>query len=188
MMGPRDLALFAARVLERAGADYFVTGSMGAMVYGEYRSTLDVGVVVNLRYGHLPDLKEAFSEPDFYMSMNAVHEAMTHCSQFNVIHRPTGLKVDFMVADESPCNASRFRRARSFEAIPGESFKVAAPDDLILKKLEYYTMGGSDKHLRDIASMIKVSGETFDRAYLERWAEALDVTEAWTAVKQRIGW
>jgi hypothetical protein len=49
-------------------------------------------------------------------------------------------------------------------------------------------MGESDKHLRDIASMIRVSGETFDRAYLDRWAETLGVREEWGAVKGRVGW
>jgi hypothetical protein len=36
--------------------------------------------------------------------------------------------------------------------------------------------------------MIKVSGETFDREYLERWAVALGVVEEWNRIKARVGW
>jgi hypothetical protein len=187
-VGPRDLLIHVARFLESIGAQYFVTGSMGAMVYGEFRMTQDVDIVVDLRYGHVPDLLGRFGEPDYYVSQSAIREAMENCSQFNVIEVATGLKVDFMIPDESAFNASRFARARSVEIAPGERVRVSAPEDVILKKLEYFKAGASDKHLRDIASMIKISGETFDREYLERWARELGVEEEWRAARSRVGW
>ncbi len=187
-MGPRDLAVLIAGVLEDAGADYFISGSMGAMVYGEYRSTNDVDIVVDLRYGHLHAFREIFQQPEYYFSPDAAREAMERCTQFNVIHNPSGLKVDFMIPDESAFNASRFKRVRGFEMLPGRRVNVSAPEDVILKKLEFYKLGGSDKHLRDIASMIRFSGSSFDGEYLERWASTLGVTEEWNAVKSRVGW
>ncbi len=36
--------------------------------------------------------------------------------------------------------------------------------------MEFYREGGSDKHLRDIASMLAISGSQIDRAYVDRWA------------------
>ena len=36
--------------------------------------------------------------------------------------------------------------------------KFAAAEDVILKKLWFYQLGESDKHLRDIAGMLKISG------------------------------
>lgn len=187
-MGPRDLAVLIAGIIEQTGAEYFISGSMGSMAYGEYRSTNDVDIVVDLRYGHLHAFCEIFVQPEYYFSPEAARDAMEQCTSFNVIHNATGLKVDFMIPDESAFNASRFKRVRSFEMIPGRRVKISAPEDVILKKLEFYKMGGSDKHLRDIASMIKFSGPSFDREYLERWAVTLGVTEEWTAVKSRVGW
>ena len=102
---------------------------------------------------------------------------MEHCSQFNLIHVPSGLKVDFMIPSDTAFNESHFRRARRLEFAPGVSACFSAPEDVILKKLEFYREGGSDKQLRDIASMIKISGEDFDREYLERWARELKVEE-----------
>jgi hypothetical protein len=32
--------------------------------------------------------------------------------------------------------------------------------------MEYYREGGSDKHLRDITSMLKISGQDIDEAYI----------------------
>jgi hypothetical protein len=38
---------------------------------------------------------------------------------------------------------------------------LCAREDVIVKKLWFYQMGESDKHLRDIASMLKVSGGAY---------------------------
>lgn len=187
-IGPRDFAVLIADMLEVAGADYFISGSMGSMAYGEYRSTNDVDIVVDLRYGHLHAFREVFQHPEYYFSLEAAREAMEHCTSFKVIHNASGLKVDFKIPDESAFNASRFQRVRGFEMLPGRRVKISAPEDIILKKLEFYKLGGSDKHLRDIASMIKFSGSSFDREYLERCATTLGVTEVWAAVKSRVSW
>ena len=57
---------------------------------------------------------------------------------------------------------------------------------MILKKLEFYREGGSEKHLRDIAGILKVRGEMVDRAYIESWAEQLGVAEGWKLLKDRV--
>lgn len=73
----------------------------------------------------------------------------------------------------------RTRRLR-----PGKDYEVtfASPEDVILKKMEYYREGGSDKHLRDIAGILKISGAQIDRAYIEDWASRLGVSEIWRQV------
>ena len=186
-MGPRDLLLIAAEVLDRLQTPYFVAGSVASSIYGEYRSTLDVDIVINLRLGKVVDLAAAFAGDEYYISLPAIWQAIEEGSQFNVIHSTSGLKIDFMVPDVDEYTTLRFERARLVEILPGRSVWVCAPEDVILKKLEYYKLGGSDKHLRDIASMIRVSGETFDRAYLDRWAKTLGVVDEWKAVCGRVG-
>lgn len=54
---------------------------------------------------------------------------------------------------------------------------------VIVRKLEYYAISGSDRHLRDISMMLDVSGEKVDRAQLGRWVERLGLDEAWVAAK-----
>jgi hypothetical protein len=48
----------------------------------------------------------------------------------------------------------------------GESITIAPPEYVILRKLEYFREGGSDKHLRDIRAMLAVSGDQLDRPAL----------------------
>jgi hypothetical protein len=64
---------------------------------------------------------------------------------------------------------------------------VASPEDVIIGKMLYYREGGSEKHLRDITGILKVSGDQVDRAYVARWAAELGVTEIWQAVLRRLG-
>jgi len=182
-----DLLLYAAQKLNAAGVKYFVSGSVAAMHYGESRLTIDIDVVVHLRFGDVSSILDAFSEPDFFVQKESVIRALREDGQFNVIQPSTGMKIDFMCAEVSAYNDSRFARVQSMEE-HGTTVWFSAPEDVILKKLEYFKEGASDKHLRDIASMIKVSGATFDRDYLERWARSLGVEEEWRVVKNRAGW
>jgi hypothetical protein len=185
-----EVALLArvARVLNDGGVRYFVTGSVASMFYGEPRMTRDIDIVVHLRMGDVHTLMDGVGEPDFYLDKRSILDAINLEGQFNAIHHATGMKVDFMCSEVQGYNGVRFERARFVEFSPGLGVWMSAPEDLILKKLDFYKMGGSDKHLRDIASMIRVSGETFDRAYLDRWAETLGVREEWGAIKGRVGW
>jgi hypothetical protein len=52
--------------------------------------------------------------------------------------------------------------------------------------MEYFREGQSDKHLRDIAGVFKVSGDRIDRAYLEEWVSRLGLEEVWQEVLSRL--
>ncbi|MBI4288544.1 MAG: hypothetical protein HY671_08975 [Chloroflexi bacterium] len=63
----------------------------------------------------------------------------------------------------------------------------AAPEDVIIKKMEYYRDGGSEKHLRDVTGIISVSGGQIDRAHITKWATRLGLLDIWNAVLERLG-
>jgi hypothetical protein len=73
----------------------------------------------------------------------------------------------------------RKRVRQDFEAV------FAAPEDAILMKMEYYRLGGSEKHLRDILGVLKVSGQTLDRAYIQSLAQSWGLSELWQAIVAR---
>jgi len=56
---------------------------------------------------------------------------------------------------------------------------LAPPEYVIVRKLEYFREGGSDKHLRDIRAMLAVSGDQLDRAALKDWIERRGVQAEW---------
>ena len=45
---------------------------------------------------------------------------------------------------------------------------------VIIKKMEYYREDGSEKHLRDVTGILKVSAGEIDQEYIVKWAEWLD--------------
>jgi len=59
--------------------------------------------------------------------------------------------------------------------IEGIPVYVAAAEDTILTKLEWARLGESERQLRDVAGIVRTSGETVDRAYLRTWAGVLGV-------------
>lgn len=73
-------------------------------------------------------------------------------------------------------------RRRRVLLLPDREEFAAAPEDAILRKLWYYNEGRSDKHLRDIAGILRLSGDRIDRADIEAWARKLGLEEAWAAV------
>jgi hypothetical protein len=173
-----------ARVFDELEIPYLVTGSMATITYGEPRFTNDIDVVARLTRNQVDSLSAAFPEDEFYLSQNAAREAVDRRSQFNILHPKTGLKIDVMVADESEFNISRFSRRRRLKTAPDVEISFASPEDVIIKKLQFFLEGGSEKHLRDIAGVVRVIGDDLDHDYIEFWVRELDLGEIWAVVKK----
>ena len=84
-------------------------------------------------------------------------------------------------------NRSRLARARSLHPAADYVAFFSSPEDVILMKLDFHRKGGSDKHLRDIAGVLRISGEQLDRAYLDSWARDMGLDEIWQALLNRVG-
>lgn len=186
-MDQDELLRHVVRVLEQAGVSYLVTGSTATIFYGEPRFTNDLDVVLQLGPAQVEEVVRAFPPQEFYVSEEAVRRALRTHGQFNVIHPRSGLKVDFIVAEESPFDRSRFARRRRVRAAADCEADFASPEDVILKKLVFHREGGSDKHLRDVAGVLKISGDEIDDDYLDLWADRLGVTDLWRRVRERAG-
>jgi hypothetical protein len=162
-----------------------VTGSLASSFYGEYRSTNDIDLVADLQLKHVESIVRSFPAQDFYLDADAIRDAIVHRFQFNIIHIQTAVKVNVIIADETDFNRSRFSRSRS-ELLPdGSHVRLASAEDVILKEIDYYRDGGSDKHLRDIAGILRVAGVAIDRTYIDQWAQILDVSEEWQILQSR---
>ena len=184
-----ELAELLSRVTEtfdQLGIPYLVTGSMATIAYGEPRLTNDIAVVVRLSPIQVRPLCDAFPDDEFYVSLEAALESVQHRGQFNILHPASGLKIDLMVADDSAFNTSRFERTRFLSVAPEIVVAFASPEDVILKKLEYFREGGSEKHLRDIAGVLKIMGPELDHPYLTSWAQSLGLLEIWQDVSEAV--
>jgi hypothetical protein len=184
-MEPSEPLSTLASKLASLGIPYFVTGSMASMAYGEPRFTNDIDVVVDLPVSIVSALCAAFPAPAYFLSELAVREAVARRHQFNILHPESGLKIDVVVGKTTAFDRARFERCRRLPVAPGIEVCFASPEDVILKKLEFHKEGGSDEHLRDIASNCKVSGHRLDLEYLRQWASTLGVQDTWEAIARR---
>ena len=179
-----ELSLLFVRPLNQLGVRYIISGSVAAILYGEPRLTHDVDFVVFLRDADIARLQKVFPSPAFYVPPSeviAVEVAREQKGHFNLVHCDTGFKADFYTAGREEFHGWAFRNARKL-AYHGETVAVAPPEYVIVRKLEYYREGGSEKHLRDIRSMLAVSGDQFDRPALEDWVRQRGVNAEWRLV------
>ena len=61
---------------------------------------------------------------------------------------------------------------------------LAPVEYVILRKLEYYREGGSEKHLQDISGMLVLSPEEVDLDLLEARIKERTLEEEWRAAKK----
>jgi hypothetical protein len=177
-----------ANFFESEGIPYRVVGSMATIAYGEIRLTRDIDVLAAITPAVIPRICAAFAMPDFYVSEAAVRDALKRRSQFNIIHLSSGIKVDVIVPADEPFSRSEMSRGDKLITPGAYAAWFASPEDTILSKLVYYKMGESEKHLRDIAGVLRVQGERIDRAYIEHWAAQLEVVDEWRLVSDERNW
>ena len=181
-----DVLRYAIETLERLGLSYALVGSFASGVYGEPRFTHDIDIVLELDASDITRFCQCFPSPDFYVSEIAVREAVRRLSPFNVIHPASGNKVDFILNRQDAWGRSQLARRQPIQLFADRRGYVASPEDVILGKMVYYAEGGSEKHLRDITGILRISGETVDREYIADFARRLSLSEIWEAVLDRL--
>lgn len=181
-MDQRDLLRKVLEAFGEAGVHYLLVGSVASAAYGEPRLTLDIDVVAALTVSQLPKLLSSFPPHEFYVSAEAAAVAVRDGKQFNIIHPSSGLKVDIIIKKADEFDGSRFARKRNLPVFPDRSADFASPEDVIIKKMEYYREGESEKHLRDITGILRVSGDGLDFSYIEGWSARKGLEEIWRAI------
>jgi len=183
---PSQLLQMIAEFLEDEQVPYRVVGSMASIAYGEFRFTNDIDIVADLNLANVDALCHTFAAPDFYVARHAVEEAIRNRFQFNIIHIFSGLKIDVILPKESDYARLEQSRAQRLSSPDGFAAWFATPEDVILNKLIFFQLGGIEKHLRDIAGIIRVKGDALDLSYIDAWSGQLNVASEWELVKQRL--
>jgi hypothetical protein len=181
-----ELLRYAIEVLERLGIVYMVVGSYASGSYGEPRFTQDIDIVVDLQLDQIDVLCSSFPAPEYYVSKDGVRSALQHRSQFDIIHSDSGMKLDLIIPKGDQYSREQVARRQRVQLIPGQEAFTARPEDIIIGKMVFYEEGGSEKHLRDITGMMRVSGAQIDRDYIGRWAASLNLMEIWKAILGRL--
>jgi hypothetical protein len=177
------------RPLITTGLPYAVTGSVAAMTYGEPRLTNDIDLVLEIKTSDIPLLIQAFPEADFYLPPSdviATEIVRGNRGHLNIISQHSLLKADVYLVSGDPLHAWAMKNIKIIEI---ERLPVAftPPEYLIIRKLEFFREGGSQKHLRDIAAMLEESSDIIDQTFLQQQLTNLNLTTQYQAAEALVG-
>lgn len=168
--------------LQLRGISYMLVGSFASAFHGALRSTRDIDIVIEATPQQLQGLVAVLQADDYYAELDAAMDAHQHESLFNVIDNSTGWKIDLICRKSRAFDVEEFRRripARLFEI----QLFVASAEDVIVSKLEWAKLGGSQRQIEDVAKILATQWRTLDQIYLSKWIGELSLREQWSAAK-----
>jgi hypothetical protein len=176
-----------SEVLDKLGklaVPYMIAGSVAAIAYGEPRMTLDMDLVIDLEPGKVKDFVASFG-PEYYVDSGSIKEAIQSRGHFNIIQSEAGIKIDFYLLKDHEHSREEFKRKNQESFDENRTAIFSSPEDVILKKLEWYKMGESQKHLDDIKGILKISGDKLDMRYVEKWVLKIGVQDIWRKISEK---
>ena len=178
------ISIFIVR-LNKLGIKYIITGSVASIIYGEPRLTHDVDLIIELNKDDITDFVSAFPLEDFYCPPEEVVNVEINRrlrGHFNLIHHETGFKADIYLSGEDPLHQWALDNGKRAE-YEGESLWLAPIEYVIIRKLQYSQEGGSEKHIRDIQSMLEISANQIGYHFLDKKIQELNLETGWRRVK-----
>jgi hypothetical protein len=177
--------IFTSR-LNGMAVRYMVTGAVAAIIYGEPRLTNDIDLVIELKAQDIGKIEKSFPPQEFYFppveSLN-IEANRSLRGHFNIIHHETGFKADFYLMGRDELHHWGMENRREYK-IEGQALWLAPPEYVILRKLEYYKEGRSEKHLRDIAGMLALSSAQIDFNQLQERIKSHGLEKEWTEARK----
>ena len=180
MPDPSLIALFV-RPLIRLRIPYLITGGVASVIYGEPRFTRDIDLVVRLEARDASRFAEGWTESEFYVppiEVIAEESRRPAHGHFNISHHETALRADVYLSANDPLSRWALEHP-VHRRIDHDDVLVAPIEAVVVSKLRYYQMGNSDRHLRDIRTMLRISGDIVNLPELERWVARLGVQREW---------
>ena len=117
--------------LEQFGIAYAIGGSMASSIYGNVRFTQDADITVepfdNLAEKLIDSLKN-----EYYVSEQAVHQALRQKGSFNAIHIESAFKIDIFIQKDTAFEKQLIARRKLLKLsdMLDKSFSVVSPVSL----------------------------------------------------------
>jgi hypothetical protein len=163
-------------IFDGLGIAYAIGGSMASSVYGAMRFTQDADITVE-SFSPVADKFYDVVTDEFYISEEAMREALGSHGSFNVIHFETAFKIDIFVQGPSEFERGLLahRRKAKLSDASRRDLHVVSPEDIILLKLRWFDMTGgtSERQWHDVLGVLAVQGESLDFEYLTDFAAKL---------------
>lgn len=172
-MNQKETLFDLLKRLDHHQIEYFITGSFASNLHGVPRMTQDADIIVRASLNQLLKLAQDLSK-EFYVTEEAVREAVRLQRMFNVIHFEAGYKFDLIPLKDDSFDQSRFQRRLSV-TLDDKIVYFSSAEDIILAKLQWSLDSGSERQLGDAKGIVEVQRDRLDWPYLNTWAERLGV-------------
>lgn len=172
--------------LDRAGIAYMLTGSFASAYYGAPRTTQDIDLVLAATPAQLQTFVQLLPGDEYYVDLDAALEAHRRQSWFNVIDLATGWKIDLIIRKSRPFSEEEFSRRQrvNLQEIP---LFIASAEDIVVSKLEWAKRAQSQRHIEDVAGILRMRWDLLDRAYLQKWIGELGLQTEWNDARRVAG-
>ena len=179
-MTAQDVFRRVTEALEQAGIAYMLTGSFASSYHGAPRATQDIDIVISPTPDQLRSLVALLPAAEYYVDLDAALDAQRREGLFNIIDLATGWKIDLIIQKSRPFSRAEFDR-RSVIEFEGMRLSIATAEDVLIAKLEWAKLGGSERQVEDAAGIIRIRSRDLDRTYIENWVRQLKIEEQWDA-------
>ena len=158
---PAHAALVAfARIARREHLRWYVFGAEAVNLYGFPRRTADLDITLDLEARDPMAFSARLRAAGF--ALRFPDEAFVRTTRvIPVVHAPTGLPVDLVLA--GPGLEQLFLERARRRRVAGIQVPVIAPEHLIITKL----LAHRPKDLEDVRELLALRGESLDHAHVE---------------------
>jgi hypothetical protein len=184
LLGYAEFVRLVIEALEAAGIEYLIGGAVASWAWGEPRATQDLDIVVSIPADAIDKLSEELRIRDMLVPADIIKDNLLEERgdlPINAIHMYSGYKADLypLRAGDELRRAALGRKVKvDLGPDLGQVF-IHAPEDLIIYKLWFFSLGRQTKHLRDITAIIKTLENDLDLEYIEDWATRKGLLTLW---------
>ncbi len=169
-------------IFDTLGIAYLITGSLAVSFYGRPRYTHDADIVLDLvridERKILELLKQLARKFLVFADESAVAQAIAAGDMITLLDKKTEMKIDLWMLGNDPFSASVFARRRK-KRVFGKFMFFISPEDLIVKKLSWFTESESTRHIEDAYTVYHGQHGRLDAAYMHEWIEKLGLQKEW---------
>jgi hypothetical protein len=170
-MQVHDILKYTINLIDKLEIPYMLTGSMALNNYTIPRSTRDIDIVVQLVQNYIPKLIDAIKD-EFYYHEPTIIDEIKRKGMFNLIHRESSFKIDFIILSDNFYETEKFNRRRMIFYEDIKLFIITV-EDLIISKLNWIQGVESELQKRDIIQLLQV--QDIDMDYIRKWCKSLNL-------------
>ena len=166
--------------LDNLKIDYAIGGSIASSLYGKVRFTQDADMNV-APFSNKAERFYNILKDNFYISKDAMNQAISNRGSFNVIHLKYAFKIDIFIQKDDDFHRQLFLRRKKVKLDESMEhlFEIVSAEDIILLKLLWYKSAGctSERQWSDVLGVLAVQAQSLDMEYLSNCSEKLDVDD-----------